>query len=178
MPTDNLDQLAAHMDAEDADLRARLTAPDALAGAATWYAAQGIAVFPLVPGEKRPATTHGLHDATTDHAQVLTWWAATPQANIGIPTGALFDVIDIDPPDGYYSLDQLRTDGLIPDLIGKAITPRGGAHLYIRPTGAGNTANLLPGIDYRGVGGYVVAPPSRTADGRMWLWCDPLDLAP
>lgn len=170
------DQNAARMDAEDAARRARLTAPGALAGAAAYYGKNGIACFPLVVGGKRPATAHGLHDATTDLAQIRAWWTAMPQANIGIPTGALFTVIDVDGPEGYASLAGLREDGIIPATIGYAITPNNGAHLYIAPNGDGNTARVWPGIDVRGVGGYVVAPPSRREDGRMWEWSTPLDL--
>ncbi len=164
-------------DMEDTTRRARLTAPGALTAAAHWYAAQGIPVFPLRPGEKTPLPrSNGFKDATTDPTQITAWWTATPQANIGLPTGHLFDVIDIDGPAGYLSLADLRAAGMIPPIIGYALTANHGAHLYIAPTGDGNTAGIEPGVDYRGIGGYVVAPPSRQADGSMWQWSTPLNL--
>lgn len=83
----------------------------------------------------------------------------------------------MDGPPGYRSLADLRDQGLVPDILGRTVTARGGTHLYIKPTGDGNTAGLRPGIDYRGDGGYVVAPPSRSAaTGRHWIWTAPLDL--
>lgn len=180
-------------DAEDAARRARLTGPDALASAARYYANQGLAIFPLRPGGKIPLHPrahdpgnpcrgqcgrdgHGLYDATTDPARITTWWAATPQANIGLPTGRLFDVLDVDPPDGWLSLAELRGQGLVPETIGYVITARTGAHLYVAPTGRGNATGFLPGIDWRGSGGYVVAPPSRSDNGGTWEWTTPLVL--
>lgn len=167
---------AKRLDAEDVARRERLSAPGALAAAASWYAAHGFAVFPLVPGGKAPATKHGLKDATTDRGRVKAWWAASPQSNIGLPTGLRFDVLDVDPPFGWASLADLREGGMIPDTqLGRVSTPRG-LHLYFEPVeGRGNRAGFMPGLDYRGAGGYVVAPPSRCEIG-MWQWIPGLHL--
>jgi hypothetical protein len=185
-------RLAARMDAEDEARRARLSAPEALTSAAMWYAGNGIPVFPLHPpgpctepdhrgddeidGKKPYKGSRGFKDATTDLEIVRGWWAATPGSNIGTPTGHMFDVIDVDGPEGYRSLADLRERGDIPTVIGKAITPRPGQHLYIQPTGDGNTSGVLPGIDYRGAGGYVVLPPSVGLNGRIYEWISPLDM--
>jgi hypothetical protein len=136
--------------------------------AALAYAAWGWAVFPLKPGGKIPATLHGFKDATTDTAQINAWWAQNPKANIGTPTGAaVFDVIDVDPSTGGWGsyIEILRADA-VPDVHGLVETPRGGIHVYVRATGDRSTTAMLPGIDYRGVGGYVVVPPSVTQHGR------------
>ncbi len=165
--TDTLDRIAAQLDIEDG---LRLVS---LPVAAIAYAEQGIPVFPLRVGEKRPATRNGFKDATCDPERVHAWWSENPAYNIGFPTGHLFDVIDVDGPPGYASLADLLDDGLIPETLGKVSTARGGRHLYITPTGDGNTAGLRPGIDYRGLGGYVVAPPSLSASqGRRWMWIE------
>lgn len=167
--------LAAEADQRAAERAQRLTRPGALLAAALWYAGQGMPVFPCIPGGKRPATRHGLHDATTDLDQVRRWWTQTPAANIGLPTGHRFDVIDIDGPEGYRSLADLKRVRRFPERWwGRVLTPRGGMHVYIHATGAGNRAAMVPGIDYRGQGGYVLAPPSRRADGARWEWCNPL----
>jgi hypothetical protein len=61
-------------------------------------------------------------------------------------------------------------------VLGISCTPRaGGIHRYVRATGDGNGAKIAPGIDYRGAGGYVVAPPSMV-DGKRYGWAQPLDL--
>jgi len=66
--------------------------------AARRFADAGIPVFPCVPGEKRPLTRHGFHDATANPAQVARWWHDWPDANIGMPTGSIsgWEVVDVD----------------------------------------------------------------------------------
>ena len=168
------DRLATLIEHKDNERRARLAAPGALAAAALWSAQQGIAVFPLRPHAKIPLTgTHGFKDASADPAAVAAWWAEHPDANIGAPTGLTFDVIDVDGPAGYRSLADLRERDLIPTVYASVKTPRG-THLYMAVTGDGNTAGLRPGIDVRGLGGYVVVPPSVNGDGRYYSWSTPL----
>lgn len=148
--------------------------------AALWYAQQGLRVFPLTPGSKVPLPrTAGFKDATTDSAQIASWWINHPNYNIGIATGHLVDVIDIDGPAGVRSWIDLKDD--LPPIFGKVSTPRpGGNHLYVRAVeGRGNKAGLFPGIDFRGLGGYVVAPPSVIAAGEnpgTYSWYAPLDV--
>ena len=156
--------------------------------AARLYTTWGWPVFPLWPqghkivdrrtGEitiasgKTPATKHGFKDATADTGRITRWWGKHPTHNIGLPTGHRFDVIDIDPKNGGVdSFLKLLGDKALPDLHAVAVTASGGMHLYVRPTGKGNYAALRPGIDYRGRGGYVVAPPSTLgAPGRSYSW--------
>lgn len=147
--------------------------PAPLLGAALWYAEQGLPVFPLEPGGKRPLPgSRGCKDATTDPARIRAWWAGHPQRNVGLATGYLVDVIDIDGPAGVHSWAQLED---LPPVLGVVSTPRpGGSHLYVEATGDGNAAAMWPGVDYRGRGGYVVAPPSRNAQGVPYHWRRPL----
>lgn len=143
-----------------------------LLGAALWYASKSHPVFPCRPGEKTPATRAGFKEATTDEGQIRRWWTQNPAYNIGLPTGHAFDCIDIDLP-GWSVVDEDTINDLCPgDWIGLAATPRGGLHIYIPPTGAGNSVGMLPGIDFRGMGGYCVAPPSVTSHGP-YVWKDP-----
>lgn len=164
------------VDAEHAASEARMMQPHMLGNSAAWYASQGLAVFPCKPGLKVPATRHGFKEATTDQAQIRDWWFRWPQANIGLPTGHLFDVLDIDGIPGCHSVAELRRLGLLEEPpIGRATTPHG-HHIYYTPSGDGNTTALAPGVDYRGLGGYVLAAPSRLADGGMYRWIEPLTL--
>lgn len=145
------------------------------------YARRGWAVFPLVPKTKRPITEHGLNDATTDPATIRRWWAAWPDANIGINCGASgLVVVDVDTKNGAPGMDTWQ--GLLPQIGGQidtptVQTPTGGYHYYYAaPPGVdlsqGN-GKLGPGVDVKGNGGYVVAPPSVHPDtGTAYQWFD------
>ncbi|MGW8762322.1 bifunctional DNA primase/polymerase [Streptomyces sp. NPDC055815] len=158
-------------------------------------AERGWHVFPLRPGDKRPAghaesrcpRTGRCADghktpeqrATTDPDLLAAAWTHAPY-NIGIATGPSgLLVVDLDTlkeedeegtPDGVTSLKALceRAGQAVPHTH-RVRTARGGMHLYFtRPDSVrlGNTAGRLgKRIDTRGWGGYVVAPGSRTPDG-------------
>lgn len=143
-----------------------------LGGAALWYCEQGFLVLPLKEGMKVPATQHGLKDASMAPDTIRAWWTKNPNYNIGLLTGHFHDVIDVDGPDGIKSIAEIEDAGNLPDIIGIVTTPRG-FHICIRPTGDGNATGLLPGIDYRGTMGYVVAPPS-IVNGVPYQWTQPI----
>lgn len=142
-----------------------------LPAAAAALATRGIAVFPCVPGAKQPLTTRGFHDASADLAQVHEWWRRTPDANIGLPTGhrAGVLVVDVDvhgSGSGYPAFERARTAGLVGAWGWLVRTPSGGLHAYYPPIrGMEQRSWQVPGehIDFRGDGGYIVAPPSRVA---------------
>jgi hypothetical protein len=173
--TDAIDHLGAILDAADAER----TAVANLGWHAESYARHGIAVFPVAPRGKRPLTTHGLKDGTTDTHTIRWWWQQHPHANIGAVCGATFDVIDVDGATGVKAWADMVEAGTLPPLIGQVSTPRdGGVHLYVAPRGRGNAAKFLPGMDYRGEGGYVLLPPSVTDEhgqGRTYRWIRPLE---
>lgn len=144
--------------------------PPRLAQAAAWYATQGWPVFPLKANSKVPATRNGFYDATTNVERVRRYWDLFPHCNIGIATGHLFDVVDVDTPVDIDSLSKLIARKHT--YHGQVATASGGLHLYVKSQGLGNHARWMTGVDYRGLGGYVVAPPS-ILDGRSWSWVVP-----
>lgn len=122
---------------------------------------------------KHPLTPHGLYDATSDPAKLTLWWRRWSHANIGLVAGEVADVLDIDGPAGRAALRRfVAADDLVPE--GPLVRTGGGWHIYMAPTGTGNRAGLLAHVDWRGRGGYVVAPPSRHANGRYYRWLRPL----
>lgn len=129
------------------------------------YAEAGVSVFPCVPGEKRPLTPRGYLDATTDAQQIRAWWAAHPTANIASPTGAPgFDALDVDvrsDGNGWDALRRLRDEGLIAGWVRAVRTPSGGLHLHYLGTQQRNGSLRGAHLDFRGLGGYVLLPPSR-----------------
>jgi Bifunctional DNA primase/polymerase, N-terminal len=173
-------------------------ADNPLLHAALDYAARGIPVLPvhcpiLRPGRetacscgdvscgsigKHPITAHGLNDASTNREQLEWWWRRFPRANIGLATGHVFDVLDVDGHVGERSVNQvLAAEHAVGPPPGPVVrTGRGGWHLYMAPTGLGNPKPRgLEKVDWRGRGGYVVAPPSRHATGRRYRWVRDLD---
>lgn len=146
--------------------------------AALWYAEHGLPIFPLQPGSKVPwPRTRGVKEATTDAATIRAWWKAHPDSNIGLATGHGIDVIDFDGPEAHASWGRAAPD---PTSYGVRVlatvsTPRpGGLHVYCPSNGSGNRANVVPHVDYRGLGGYVVAPPSHTSQG-VYAFVRPLN---
>jgi hypothetical protein len=143
------------------------------------YALRGWLVFPLKPESKLPATRRGFHDATTNPATLKRWFGRDYPYNVGVRTGqpsGVF-VLDIDGTNGAGSLCALIGDhGPIPATL---ISQTGsGWHLWFStdvpvPCSVGKIA---PGIDVRGDGGYVAAPPSVHPDGAIYRWTT--DLAP
>jgi hypothetical protein len=114
---------------------------------------------------------HGVTDATTNRARVLAWWTRHPQANIGLATGHRFDVLDVDGPTGAHAIRQLAAAHGLASSGPLVRTGGGGWHYYLAPTGLGNVhPRALEHVDWRGRGGYVVAPPSRHASGHPYQW--------
>ncbi len=169
------------------------------------YVNRGWAVFPLhsvkdgvcTCGEaicsigKHPRIDHGFKDATTDEPKVNEWWSKWPDANIGIATGSRSGIVVLDvdvakgtKPSGEATLDELRsTHGALPATI-TSLTGGGGKHFFFRYQKAvmNSRVGFLPGLDIRGDGGYVVAPPSLHKSGRRYEWMeghdpDSIDLA-
>jgi hypothetical protein len=146
-------------------------APPLLKAALT-YAAAGLAVFPLGPRTKTPATKRGFYDATTNPETIRRFWRVSDR-NIGIATGAMSGIwiLDID-PGGEDRLGRLEADhGTLPPTR-NVITGSGGRHLWFKYTepmqcSAGRVA---PQIDVRGDLGYCVAPPSIHENGYRYEW--------
>jgi hypothetical protein len=145
------------------------------------YATRGVSVHPLPPGEKKSRTLWAERQrvAMTER-EVEEHWTQHPEDNIAIITGALSKlvVVDVDPSHGGVSTPFEGTTPLVVQ------TRSGGWHFYYQHPGhhvksvAGPNPSL-PGVDVRGDGGYVVAPPSRVDPGLYsWRDCDLVDLPP
>jgi Bifunctional DNA primase/polymerase, N-terminal/Primase C terminal 1 (PriCT-1) len=125
---------------------------------------------------KVPRNRGGLTNASTDPAVIAEWWRRWPDANVAIRTGAESDlvVLDVDVQHGGAgTLAELeRKHGKLPDTA-RALTGGGGQHVYFRHPGRqlrNSAGRLGPGLDVRGDGGYVVAPPSLHVSGRRYKW--------
>ncbi len=159
-------------------LRSRNAAPT-LADAAI---ALAVPVFPC-DANKRPLTTHGFKDATTDPVQIRRMFANPAAVMIGVPTGAItgWVIIDVDVKDGAQGRAWLDANSHRLPQTRTIRTGTGGLHLYLRwpdqPV-KNSASKIAPGIDVRGDGGYVIVPPSPgyaiaddapVADAPDWL---------
>ena len=111
---------------------------------------------------------NGFKDATTDAAQVADWWQQDRSMNIGLATGSVVDVLDVDHDDyaeGVADLPDCTTAG-----GPVVVTGRGRIHLYFAATGIGRKIKFSEHCDWLGVGGYTIAPPSRHVCGGHYEW--------
>lgn len=176
--------------------------------AALYYAKRGWPVLPLhYPTPKRcscgkrdcssvgkhPRSKRGSKDATTDIEQIKKWWRLYPKGNVGILMGKISSKVALDVDSGNggdESLKKLeRKYGKLPTTV-ESITGGGGRHIFFSYPKNGllikNKAGLgeqYPGLDIRGEGGYVVAPPSKHQSGEIYKWkkshrIDDIKLAP
>ncbi len=152
-----------------------------LMAAALAYAERNWRVLPIKPRGKIPITAHGKDDATTNAATIRQWWQRTPNANIGVATGAVsgFIALDVDAErGGLETLGRFQSAyGPLPTTL-TAITGGGGRHLVFAHPGrsVANRTNVARGLDVRGDGGYIVVAPSAHPSGRLYRWVD--DKAP
>ncbi len=140
-------------------------------------ASVGVPVFPCVPGQKRPLTARGFHDVTTDLAQIEQWWGRWPEANLGLPTGAVSGVVVVDVDvrehvDGRESMRRALDAGWVRMPVFTVVSPSGGRHGYYPATPGvvqRSWQAARAGVDIRGDGGYIAIPPSHTAVGSYRL---------
>jgi len=162
--------------------------------AALAYASHGLAVFPACAAVKKSHKSAEHSDgrkwgATADPAEIRRDFARWPDARIGLPTGVGNRIVVVETDtvaghgvDGVASLAQLEArHGALPDTR-MACSPSGSLHRCFRHPGPGikvrNSASELgAGIDVRGDGGMIIAPPSVNLDGQQYRWFNKLPIA-
>ena len=144
--------------------------------AALEYCRRGWPVLPIKAHDKRPLLAWEPFQRTPpDEVAIRKWFARWPDADVGILTGAVSGlvVLDVDAQhQGLESLSRIEAAwSALPPTV-ECRTGGGGRHLYYRHPGGQvrNKAGLSPGIDLRGDGGYVVAPPSIHPSGSVYEW--------
>jgi len=159
---------------------------DDIGEAAAAYARHGWFVIPLhgvnddgtctcyLGEECESQGKHPLHrdwpnTASDDAELVASWWEGFNghPRNVGIVCGkSNLVVIDIDTVEGEDKLKEI--EHLIPPC--PQVRTRRGRHLYL----AGQVlAAKLAGLDIKAGNGFVVAPPSMRADGKLYEWVTP-----
>ena len=125
---------------------------------------------------KHPRTQHGFHDASTDPARLRQWWRQWPTANVAIATGPLSDLAVFD-EDTYKGGDVTRIAleqayAPFPETV-QQLTGGGGVQYFFTYPPSGVPSKVTPlgvGVDTRGAGGYIIAPPSLHLSGKRYAW--------
>lgn len=153
----------------------RPTAASGCEAAALAYAARAWSPIPVEPRGKRPLVPWlEFQQRVAEGGEIAAWFARWPDANVGIVTGRVSRIVVVDVDARHGGLDSLRelerAHGALPPTV-EATTGGGGRHLYFgADAGLHNRVGLRPGIDLRGEGGCVVAPPSIHPSGRRYAW--------
>ena len=150
---------------------------------ATRLARYGWRVVPIKPGEKRPAMRGWQHAATNSQNTIDNWWTGIYRDHgLGVatgpqPNGQNLIVLDIDEHgiSGTATLELLeQKHGPLPDTL-EVLTGNNGRHIYLLAPPHLTIRNdagtrLGPGIDIRGDGGQVLAPPTVHPNGNSYRW--------
>jgi len=154
------------------------------------YAEMGFSVIPVhtvedgvcscgsphcnAPGKHPRYKWKSYTEVAASKEQIESWWGREPDSNIGIVTGSVsgIAVVDIDGEEGLSSLSEagLPIDELPPTLTAK--TGGGGLHLIYRNPESRKIktrAGILPNVDIRAEGGFIVAPPSKHESGNIYV---------
>ncbi len=147
------------------------------------YAKQDIRVIPIKQGEKRPPMQGWQNAATSDPVTIRTWFEGQfKDCGLGIATGEFRNrylvVIDIDDRPEFSGSDTLKDleqlHGELPNTV-EVITGSGGRHIYFltdQPIRNEASGKLGQGIDVRGIGGQVLAPPTIHPNGKTYEWVE------
>ena len=142
--------------------------------AAAKYAHRGWHVLPVAG--KVPLTRHGYLDATADIDVIRSMFATTRASGIAVSCAASsLLVIDVDGEPGMSAWTSIAACHGGHDRTLVAVTG-GGFHLFFEtqdPRARSTTGRLAPHVDTRGIGGFVVVPPSRHSSGARYRWRDP-----
>lgn len=139
------------------------------------YAARGWSVIPVTRHEKIPAIKwEAYQQQAADEGKLDSWFSPRYEGNLGIVTGRVSDlrVLDVDRIEAKWV--QLLLDHDLPKTL--TVRTGKGTHYYYRYGGNGRsskgTERTVPGVDIRGDGGYVVAPPSVHENGKEYQFED------
>ena len=160
---------------ENAVVKDAACGPKTLMDWALTYYDAGLNILPLVPRDKFPMIKWGKYEKERARREdVISWWTKQPEANIGIITGEINNlvVVDVDKEQGKKSLEILYNKEMPLTVVTKSIR---GKHYYFKNTDKwGSHIGIYPDIDIRGEGGLIVAPPSIHPTGKEYKWINPI----
>lgn len=136
------------------------------------YASRGWSVIPLAPKNKTCIlnTWKPYQETIATEEEIRAWWKINPNANVAIVTGKVSGIfaLDIDGEEGKAAIS-----GRPMPVTPATRTGKGFHYIYKLPKDIEirNSARKIgPGLDIRGEGGYIVAPPSIHSSGSTYEW--------
>lgn len=138
------------------------------------YIDQGWSILPVKPSEKRPYMTNWLQYQHTRATKEMadSWFTSLTGAGVGMVTGRISGVVVLD----IESYCSIPIDELLRRYPTQMVsrTGTGGYHLfYLYPNGVSKIANrvgIFEGADIRADGGFIVLPPTRHPNGKLYEW--------
>jgi len=134
--------------------------------AAIEYHKQGYHPIPIKQSDKRPYVEWEIYQKEQPLIdEIDEWWHKWPDANIGLITGEVTNLVVVD-VDNKAGEDKIRE--LAPGLKPHTKSPHGYHFWFDYHPGLTNRAKVADGIDIRTGGGYIIAPPGRNENGRIY----------
>ena len=145
--------------------------------AALKYQDIGFSIIPVQKNKKPYISWEKYQKEKAETGLIKEWWNHYPIANVAIVTGEIsgLNVVDIDTQKGLDVLNEMLPDSFVTPT---ARTPRGGWHYYcLSQNGLGNATGFIKDCDFRGQGGFIIAPPSIGENGKAYTWLPNLNIA-
>jgi hypothetical protein len=122
--------------------------------------------------------------ATVDLNVIQSWWEARPEANVILVTGRVFDVLDVPVAAGSAALGQMAATGAAAGPVAVLGADRMLFFVMTRGSPADEDEwwscgldcepeSVVTGLRWHCRDSYVLAPPSRYADGQAARWLRP-----
>jgi len=138
-------------------------------GEALGYADLGWSIIPIKPYNKESLVEWKKYqNVRASKEQITEWFEQYPDANIAVVTGAISGIVVID-----IDTKEKINRPIPPTVVSQ--TPSGGRHIFCKYPGfeVKNRVRILPNVDIRADGGYVVLPPSSFSSELNYGWIIP-----
>lgn len=144
---------------------------------ATYYRDCGLSVIPLRPRDKRPALASWkeYQERLPTDAEIEEWWPEGTEHGIGIVCGGVSGMVALDFDAHLTARSFLDLNPEFEDGTVRVATARG-QHIWVQVRERVATLRIEEiGLDVKGQGSYVVAPPSVHPSGKPYKFANDAD---
>jgi len=145
------------------------------------YQRLGWSVIPIKPGRKEAMIRWTeFQSRRASLAEIARWWRTTPNANVGVVTGLISNLVVVDIDSAIGCEAYIAKFGKFHSTIMQSTGKENARHLLFKHPGDQKyrtMARLYDSLDIRADGGYIVVPPSAHPSGRLYRWTiDPIEM--